>query len=186
MSPVPSSIDFSTPLPGHHLMLTSLLDWSKGIIRPMKDGNGKRTFELGPIVTMSCHLWDSNSKNKTNQILRNKTLPFLVCLKSKLRGNQPQARVAPNETSQANEPPIPGLSPSSESHEDVWTPEGAPTQSMEEPFTCPAPPNSVIITNDTPVGSPRRSLPFPPRTQPPPPLIATMRLTRNSLTCNQH
>ncbi|MBW0574560.1 hypothetical protein O181_114275 [Austropuccinia psidii MF-1] len=50
------------PLPGHHPMVTSLLDWSQVIIRPMKDGNGKRTFELGPIVTMSCQPWDSHSK----------------------------------------------------------------------------------------------------------------------------
>ncbi|MBW0592412.1 hypothetical protein O181_132127, partial [Austropuccinia psidii MF-1] len=47
ISPVPSSIDLST----HHPMVTSLLDLSKVIIRPMKDGNGKRTFELGLIVT---------------------------------------------------------------------------------------------------------------------------------------
>ncbi|MBW0590566.1 hypothetical protein O181_130281 [Austropuccinia psidii MF-1] len=47
---------------GHHLMVTSLLDLSKVIIWPMKDGNGKRTFKLGPIVTMSCHQWDSNAK----------------------------------------------------------------------------------------------------------------------------
>ncbi|MBW0516762.1 hypothetical protein O181_056477 [Austropuccinia psidii MF-1] len=54
--PVPSGIDLSTPpLLGHHPMVTSLLDQSKVIIRLMKDGNGKRRFELGPIVTMSCH-----------------------------------------------------------------------------------------------------------------------------------
>ncbi|MBW0572889.1 hypothetical protein O181_112604 [Austropuccinia psidii MF-1] len=44
-----------TPLLSHHLMVTSLLNWIKVIIRPMKDGNGKRTLELGLIVTMSCH-----------------------------------------------------------------------------------------------------------------------------------
>ncbi|MBW0582527.1 hypothetical protein O181_122242 [Austropuccinia psidii MF-1] len=49
------------PLLGHHPMVTSLLERSKLIIRPMKDGNGKKTFELGPIVTMSCHQWDSNA-----------------------------------------------------------------------------------------------------------------------------
>ncbi|MBW0523929.1 hypothetical protein O181_063644 [Austropuccinia psidii MF-1] len=47
ISPVPSSIDLSTPPP----MVTSLLDRSKVIIRPMKDGDGKRTFKLGLIVT---------------------------------------------------------------------------------------------------------------------------------------
>ncbi|MBW0515712.1 hypothetical protein O181_055427 [Austropuccinia psidii MF-1] len=55
------------PLLGHHPMVTSLLDQSKVIIRPMKDGDGKRTFELGPIVTLSCHPWDSNAKVKPNQ-----------------------------------------------------------------------------------------------------------------------
>ncbi|MBW0593413.1 hypothetical protein O181_133128, partial [Austropuccinia psidii MF-1] len=74
------------PLLGHHPMVTSLLDLSKVIIRLMKDGHGKRKFELGPIVTMSCHQWDSNAK----------TLPFLVCLASKPRGNPLQARVAPD------------------------------------------------------------------------------------------
>ncbi|MBW0559546.1 hypothetical protein O181_099261 [Austropuccinia psidii MF-1] len=67
ISPVPSSINLSTPLLGHHPMVTSLLDWSKVIIWPMKDGNGKRTFKLGLIVTMSCHPWDSNTKLKQNQ-----------------------------------------------------------------------------------------------------------------------
>ncbi|MBW0551099.1 hypothetical protein O181_090814 [Austropuccinia psidii MF-1] len=38
--PVPSSINLSTPLLGHHPMVTSLLDQSKVIILPMKDGDG--------------------------------------------------------------------------------------------------------------------------------------------------
>ncbi|MBW0578622.1 hypothetical protein O181_118337 [Austropuccinia psidii MF-1] len=42
------------------------------------------------------------------------------------------------EPSKHNEPPIPGLSPSSEPPEDILThepePEVAPTQSMEDPF----------------------------------------------------
>ncbi|MBW0554556.1 hypothetical protein O181_094271 [Austropuccinia psidii MF-1] len=50
------------PLLGHHPMVTSPLDLSKVIIRPMKDGDGKRTFEFGPIVTTSCHRWDSNTR----------------------------------------------------------------------------------------------------------------------------
>ncbi|MBW0480189.1 hypothetical protein O181_019904 [Austropuccinia psidii MF-1] len=54
------------PLLGHHLMVTSLLDHSEVIIQPMQDGKGKRTFELGPIVTMSSHPWDSNAKVKQN------------------------------------------------------------------------------------------------------------------------
>ncbi|MBW0550187.1 hypothetical protein O181_089902 [Austropuccinia psidii MF-1] len=77
-------------------MVTSLLDLSEVIIRPMKDGDGKRTFKLGLIVTMSCHQWVSNAKNKTPQIPPNKTLPFLVCLASKPRGNPLQARVTPD------------------------------------------------------------------------------------------
>ncbi|MBW0512308.1 hypothetical protein O181_052023 [Austropuccinia psidii MF-1] len=55
------------PLLGHHLMVPSLFDRSEVIIQPMKDGDGKRTFELGLIVTMSYHPWDSNAKVKPNQ-----------------------------------------------------------------------------------------------------------------------
>ncbi|MBW0512886.1 hypothetical protein O181_052601 [Austropuccinia psidii MF-1] len=51
ISPVPSSINLSTPLLGHHPMVTSLLDQSEVIIQLMKDGNGERTFELGLIFT---------------------------------------------------------------------------------------------------------------------------------------
>ncbi|MBW0532383.1 hypothetical protein O181_072098 [Austropuccinia psidii MF-1] len=40
------------PLQGHHPMVTSLLERREVIIRPMKHGNGERTFELGLIVTM--------------------------------------------------------------------------------------------------------------------------------------
>ncbi|MBW0583398.1 hypothetical protein O181_123113 [Austropuccinia psidii MF-1] len=62
------------------------------------------------------------------------------------------------EPSRAKEPPIPGLSPSSQSTEDNTTcdpePEVAPTQSTEEPFSCPATPCSIIIIDDMPVGSP--------------------------------
>ncbi|MBW0557905.1 hypothetical protein O181_097620 [Austropuccinia psidii MF-1] len=58
----PQALICPPPLLGHHPMVTSLLDLSKVIIRPMKDGNGKRTFELGLIVTMSCQQWDSNAK----------------------------------------------------------------------------------------------------------------------------
>ncbi|MBW0543862.1 hypothetical protein O181_083577 [Austropuccinia psidii MF-1] len=65
------------------------------------------------------------------------------------------------EPSQHDEPPVPGPSPSSEPPEDVPTcepePGVAPTQNMEEPFTCPTTPHSVIIIDDMPVGSP---LPF--------------------------
>ncbi|MBW0588051.1 hypothetical protein O181_127766 [Austropuccinia psidii MF-1] len=36
------------PLLGHHPMVTSLLNLSKVVIRPMKDGHGKRTFKTKP------------------------------------------------------------------------------------------------------------------------------------------
>ncbi|MBW0470181.1 hypothetical protein O181_009896 [Austropuccinia psidii MF-1] len=178
--PVPSSINLSTPLQGHHPMVTSLLNCSKVIIRPMKHGNGRRTFDLGPIVTISCQPWDSNAKNKTNQIPCDKTHWFLVILASKLRGNRLQAPVAPNEPSQHNEPPIPGPSLSSEPYEDVLTCEPEPEVARRNPqrnhlvsphfmfFTltrfsspllrpypaCPTPPCSIIIIDNMLFGSP--------------------------------
>ncbi|MBW0568217.1 hypothetical protein O181_107932, partial [Austropuccinia psidii MF-1] len=97
------------PLLGHHPMVTSLLYVSEVIIRPMKDGNGKRTFELGPIITMSCHRWDSNAKVKQNPPNPpDKNLLFLVCLASKPHGNTLQARVAPDGwTNYSENPPEP-------------------------------------------------------------------------------
>ncbi|MBW0559547.1 hypothetical protein O181_099262 [Austropuccinia psidii MF-1] len=108
-----------------------------------------------------------------------------------------------HEPTQTKEPPIPGLSPSCQPPEDNTAcepePEVAPTQSMEEPFARPATPCSIIIIEDTPVGSPP-SHPFPPtplQSWFPPsapeipitssprckaPLIPTMRLARNSPT----
>ncbi|MBW0513143.1 hypothetical protein O181_052858 [Austropuccinia psidii MF-1] len=71
------------------------------------------------------------------------------------------------EPSQTKEPPIPGPSSSSQPPEDVPThepePEVAPRQSTEEPFALPC---SIIIINDTPVGSPP---PPPPSSSPTPP-----------------
>ncbi|MBW0495864.1 hypothetical protein O181_035579 [Austropuccinia psidii MF-1] len=46
------------PFLGHHPMVTSLLDQRKVMIHTMKDCNGKRTFKLGRIVTMSFHPLD--------------------------------------------------------------------------------------------------------------------------------
>ncbi|MBW0556577.1 hypothetical protein O181_096292 [Austropuccinia psidii MF-1] len=70
------------------------------------------------------------------------------------------------ETSQHNEPPIPGPIQSSESHEDTSThepePEVAPRQSREENFACPDTHCSIIIIDNTPVGSP----PVPPPSTP--------------------
>ncbi|MBW0505803.1 hypothetical protein O181_045518 [Austropuccinia psidii MF-1] len=63
-----------------------------------------------------------------------------------------------HKPSQHNEPPIPGLSQSSKPPEDVPTcepePEVALTQSTKEPFSRPTTPRSVIIIDNTPVGSP--------------------------------
>ncbi|MBW0593734.1 hypothetical protein O181_133449, partial [Austropuccinia psidii MF-1] len=103
------------------------------------------------------------------------------------------------EPSQHDEPPIPGLSPSSKPPEDLRTrepePEVTPTQSTEESFARPGTPCSIIIIDNTPVGSPhppsssptptspppllprflpRIPLPFPLRTQPPPPPSAKL------------
>ncbi|MBW0512500.1 hypothetical protein O181_052215 [Austropuccinia psidii MF-1] len=160
----PQALICPPPLLGHHQMVTSLLDQSKVIIQPMKDGNGKRTFKLGLIVTMSCHPWDSNAKQPTpGPRTYSATLPPFV------------------ETCQHDEPPIPGLSPSSEAPEDIATcepePEVASTQSMEEPFACPATPRSLIIINDTPIGSPPPISPTPtppPSTPVPPPSTPTL------------
>ncbi|MBW0570032.1 hypothetical protein O181_109747 [Austropuccinia psidii MF-1] len=60
-----------------------------------------------------------------------------------------------HKPSPTKEPPIPGLSPSSQPPEDVPTcepePEVAPRQSTEEPFSRPATPPSIIIIDNTPV-----------------------------------
>ncbi|MBW0558515.1 hypothetical protein O181_098230, partial [Austropuccinia psidii MF-1] len=63
----PQALICPPPLLGHHPMVTSLLDCSKVIIRSMKDGEGKRTFELGPIVTMSCHPGIQTPKTKPTE-----------------------------------------------------------------------------------------------------------------------
>ncbi|MBW0510270.1 hypothetical protein O181_049985 [Austropuccinia psidii MF-1] len=76
------------------------------------------------------------------------------------------------EPSKHNEPPIPGPSQASDyqlpSHEKDLTcdpePKVAPTQSMEEPFACPATTWSYIIIDNTPIGTPP---PVPHFTTPP-------------------
>ncbi|MBW0471763.1 hypothetical protein O181_011478 [Austropuccinia psidii MF-1] len=113
-----------------------------------------------------------------------------------LSGTQCELTLPPFvEPSQYNEPPIPGSSQSSESqlpsHEDTSAcepePEVAPMQSMEDPFAHSTTPCSIIMLDNTPVGSPPPLSPWflPLRTQLSPPLIPMMRLNRNSLTCNQ-
>ncbi|MBW0469224.1 hypothetical protein O181_008939 [Austropuccinia psidii MF-1] len=135
---------------GNNSRLLALSPQSKVIIQPMKHGNGKRTFELGLIVTHGIQT-PKHRKKQTKS-------PIPNCLMSKLCGNQLQAQVAPDEHSQPDEPPIPGPSPPSKPHEDVPTcepeTEVAPTQSMEEAFAFPAPPPSVIIINNMPIKSP--------------------------------
>ncbi|MBW0570378.1 hypothetical protein O181_110093 [Austropuccinia psidii MF-1] len=98
-----------------------------------------------------------------------KNIPFLISTFDSSELNLPPFV----EPSQHNEPPIPGLNQSSKSHEDTSTcepePEVALTQSMKDPFACPATPCSIIIIDDIPVGSttplpwflPQRSLPYP-------------------------
>ncbi|MBW0478985.1 hypothetical protein O181_018700 [Austropuccinia psidii MF-1] len=144
------------PLPSHHQMVTSPLDWIKVILWPMKDDNVERTFELGQI-------------NKTHKIPCNKPLPLLICLASKLCINPLQARVEPNGwRTYSADPPIAGPSQFSKSqvpsHEDTSAcepePEVPPTQSTEDPFSCTSTPRSVIIINNTPVASPTPT-PFP-------------------------
>ncbi|MBW0494716.1 hypothetical protein O181_034431 [Austropuccinia psidii MF-1] len=149
------------PLLCHHPMVTSLLNWSKVIIWPMKDGDGKRTFKFGPIVTMSCHPWDSNAKRTPRKPTPGPS------------GTQ-WSKDLFQQLSQRDEPPIPGPSPSSKPPEDIAThepePEVAPTQSMEQLFGPPATPRSIIIIENTPVRSPTP----PPSTPVPPPSTETL------------
>ncbi|MBW0472942.1 hypothetical protein O181_012657 [Austropuccinia psidii MF-1] len=151
------------PLQGQHPMVTSLRHQSKVIIQLMKDGDGKRTFELGPIVTISCHPWDSNAKDLFHG--KEATFPLLIST-----FDSSELTLSPFvEPSHPNEPPIPGPSQSSKSHEDVPTcepePEVAPKQSLEQPFACPTTPRLVIIINNMPTGS----LSSPPSSPTPPP-----------------
>ncbi|MBW0487616.1 hypothetical protein O181_027331 [Austropuccinia psidii MF-1] len=196
ISLVPSTSDLSTPPP----MVSSLLDWREVIIQLMKDGNGKRTLELGLIVTMSCYPWDSNiklssyfsslthfsSRNHTNYFSlpieqnppnppqQDTPIPHMPCEQSLWQptpspsGTQWLEELF-HEPSQHNEPLIPGLSQSSELHEVTLThelePEVALTQSTEDPLV-----QSPFLHSYP------GSLPFPPRTQTPPPLNPMMGL----------
>ncbi|MBW0537047.1 hypothetical protein O181_076762 [Austropuccinia psidii MF-1] len=116
------------PLLGHHLMVTSLLGLSEVIIWLMKDGNGKTTFELGPI-------------NKTPR--QDSLVPSFPCKQTPRKPTPGPSGTRWSEElfrepSQTKEPPIPGPSPSSQPHEDNTTCEPecevAPTQYTEEPF----------------------------------------------------
>ncbi|MBW0558680.1 hypothetical protein O181_098395 [Austropuccinia psidii MF-1] len=156
ISPVPSSIDLSTPPP----MATSLLDWSKVIIQPMKDGDGKKTFKLGPIFTHGIQMPKTKPTKSPQQ---DSPIPRMPCEQTP---RQPTPGLSATrwledlsrEPSQHNEPPIPGPSPPSKPPEDVPTcepePEVAPKQSTEDPFARPATPRTIIIIDDTPIRSP--------------------------------
>ncbi|MBW0530477.1 hypothetical protein O181_070192 [Austropuccinia psidii MF-1] len=143
LAPCPQVSICPPPLQGHHLMVTLLLDRSKVIIQPMKDGDGKRTFKLGPIVTMSCHPWNLNTKlkqNPPNPPQQDSPVPCMLCEKT-----PQQPTPGPSGTQwledlfrkppQHDEPPIPGPSQPSKPHEDSLTcehePEVALMQSME-------------------------------------------------------
>ncbi|MBW0530035.1 hypothetical protein O181_069750 [Austropuccinia psidii MF-1] len=183
---------FPPPHLGHHPMVTSLLDRSNMIIGPMKDGDGKRQFELGPIITMSCHPWYSNAKVffflLISFLFMQSYLLFSITHRTKTTKSPPTRLTRSMYALQANpaathswpewHPIVGGLihCPSSEPPEDVPTcepqPEVAPTKSMEEPFAHPATPHLVIIINDMHVGSPPPISPSPtppPSTPVPPP-----------------
>ncbi|MBW0575707.1 hypothetical protein O181_115422 [Austropuccinia psidii MF-1] len=104
------------------------------------------------------------------------------------------------EPSQANEPPIPGQSSSSEPHEDVPAcepePEVAPMQSMEEPFgksqlfltlplTISSLPHSIIIIDDIPVRSPPR-VPSPSTPTPVPSTVIPPIAPKNPTASSPH
>ncbi|MBW0528730.1 hypothetical protein O181_068445 [Austropuccinia psidii MF-1] len=136
ISPVPSSIYLSTPLRGHHPMVTLLLDWSEVIIQPMKDGNGRRTFELGPIVT---HGIQTPKTKHTKSPMTRLTCSLYASQANAAATHSSELTLPPFvEPSQHHERPISGPSQPSEPHEDALThepePEVAPTQSMEKPF----------------------------------------------------
>ncbi|MBW0553677.1 hypothetical protein O181_093392 [Austropuccinia psidii MF-1] len=154
ISPVPSSIDLSTPPP----MVTSLLNWSKVTIRPMKDGDGNHT----DFFPLHIEQIPPNPPQQDSPI---------QCLPCKQTPRQPTPGPSgtqwledlSHEPSQHDEPPIPGPSPSSEPPENVATcepePEVAPTQSMEEPFDPP--PISPALTPPPSTPTPVPSLDLP-------------------------
>ncbi|MBW0482547.1 hypothetical protein O181_022262 [Austropuccinia psidii MF-1] len=124
ISPVPSGINLSTALLGHHPMVTSLLDRREVIIRLMKDGNEKNQpnplQQDSPIPTLT-----------GKQTLRQPTpCPSgIQWLGDLFNHMQPKFHLIPTfdsseltlppfvEPSQPDEPPIPGPSPSSKPHE---------------------------------------------------------------------
>ncbi|MBW0581615.1 hypothetical protein O181_121330, partial [Austropuccinia psidii MF-1] len=110
----PHALICPPPLLGHHLMVTSLLDLSKVIIWPMKDGNGERTFEFGQ-MGFKCQ-----KQNPPNPPRQDSPVPSLPCEQTPR-----QPTPGPNGTRWSEElfgkPPIPGPSPSSQPPEDDTT-----------------------------------------------------------------
>ncbi|MBW0585732.1 hypothetical protein O181_125447, partial [Austropuccinia psidii MF-1] len=64
----PLKYQFCTPPP----MVTSLLYRRKAIFRPMKDGDGKRKFVLGLIVTM---VFKCQKQNQPNPLRKDSPVP---------------------------------------------------------------------------------------------------------------
>ncbi|MBW0573758.1 hypothetical protein O181_113473 [Austropuccinia psidii MF-1] len=145
-------------------MVTSLLDLSEVIIWPVKDGDGKRTFKLGLIVTNGIQTPKTKPPESPPQ---DSPVPSLPCKQTPrqptpgpsgtqwseelFRGKQP--KTLPNQRATYSWPKsIP--QPPEDNMTREAEPEVAPTQSTEEPFACPATPRSIIIIDNTPVGSP--------------------------------
>ncbi|MBW0553905.1 hypothetical protein O181_093620 [Austropuccinia psidii MF-1] len=173
ISPVPSSIDLSTPLLGHHPMVTSLLNQSEVIIQPMKDGNGKTTFELGPIFTHGIqmpnlphgqNLWQPTPGLSGTQWLEDLFHSKQPKFHSISTFNSSELTLPPFvEPSRSNEPPILGPSPSSEPKEDVPTYPPSPcVPSPSAPTLVPSPEIPPIAPKNPTASSPRAKLPsFP-------------------------
>ncbi|MBW0586237.1 hypothetical protein O181_125952, partial [Austropuccinia psidii MF-1] len=89
-------------------MVTSLLNLSKVIIQPMKDGNGERTLKIGPIVTNGIQMPNLPHKQTPRQPTPGPS------------GTRWSGELF-REPSRTKEPPIPGPSPSSQPPEDNTT-----------------------------------------------------------------
>ncbi|MBW0534318.1 hypothetical protein O181_074033 [Austropuccinia psidii MF-1] len=125
---------------GHHQMVTSLLNRSEVIIRLMKDGDGERTFELGPIVTNGIQMPKTKPTESPQQ---DSPIPSLPRKQTPQQPNPGPSGTQWSEElfrepSQSKEPPIPSPSPSLKPPEDIPTcepePEVALMKSKEEPF----------------------------------------------------
>ncbi|MBW0478981.1 hypothetical protein O181_018696 [Austropuccinia psidii MF-1] len=132
------------PLQGHHPMVTSPLDCRGVIIQLMKDGEQKPQNlpqQETPVPCMPCNQtpWQPTSGPSGTQWPENLL----------------------REPPQHNGPPIQSSESQVTSLEEISAcepePETDPTQSTEEPFDRPATPHSVIIIDNTHIGSPLHS-----------------------------